>query len=108
MCSTPAPSTPTALPLPVDQRRLLRLVITLALDRLQDLDPFDLFAEPVPQGVVGYAEAIEFPIDFSTIRRRAQWEVYGSLTDLALDVELLCANALAFNAKESIYHNAAT
>lgn len=101
------PSAPTALPLPIDQRRLLRLVITLALDRLQHLDPCDLFAEPV-YGVVGYAERIQFPIDFATIRRRAQWEVYGSLTDLALDVELLCANARTFNGPESIYGQAAT
>lgn len=83
-------------------------MITLSLDRLQQLDPLDLFAEPVPPGVVGYAEAIQFPIDFSTIRRRAQWEVYGTLTDVELDVELLCANARAFNDASTVYHKSAT
>lgn len=83
------------------------MVITLALDRLQELDPSEFFAQPVSSDVVGYAEAIPFPIDFATIRRRAQWNVYGSLMDLALDVQLLCANAKAFNPLGSIYHTAA-
>lgn len=100
------PAPPAKLTL--EQRRLLRLVTTLALDRLQQVDPLDLFKDPVPAGVAGYAEAIPFPIDFSTIRRRSQWNVYGSLTDLALDVQLLCANARAFNGPGTIYHSAAT
>lgn len=94
--------------LSIEQRRLLRLVTTLALDRLQRLDPLDLFKDPVPAGVTGYAEAIPFPIDFSTVRRRSQWEVYGSIRDVALDVELLCANARAFNGPGTVYHSAAT
>lgn len=93
--------------LTLERKRLLRLVATLALDRLQELDPLDLFKDPVPSGVAGYAEAIEFPIDFSTIRRRSQWGLYASIMDLALDVELLCANARAFNAPGTVYHTAA-
>lgn len=96
------------VPLPLERRRLLRMVGTLALDRLQQLDPLDLFKDPVPSGVAGYAEAIPFPIDFSTIRRRSQWDVYGSITDLTLDVQLLCANAMAFNGPGTVYHSAAT
>ncbi|CAN0563708.1 unnamed protein product, partial [Ectocarpus sp. 12 AP-2014] len=55
-----------------------------------------------------YAEAIEHPIDFSTIRRRSQWELYGSIHELALDVQLLCANARTFNGPGTIYHKEAT
>ncbi|CAN0225389.1 unnamed protein product [Ectocarpus sp. 12 AP-2014] len=94
--------------LPIERRRLLRMVATLALDRLQQLDPLNLFKDPVPDGVEGYAEAIEHPIDFSTIRRRSQWELYGSIHELALDVQLLCANARTFNGPGTIYHKEAT
>ncbi|CAB1120028.1 unnamed protein product [Ectocarpus sp. CCAP 1310/34] len=98
-----------ALPgqLPIERRRLLRMVATFALDRLQQLDPLNLFKDPVPDGVEGYAEEIEYPIDFSTIRRRLQWEVYGSIHQLALDVQLLCANARTFNDPGTVYHTAA-
>lgn len=97
---------PPAKP-PIERKRLLRLVATLALDRLQELDPLDLFKDPVPSGVAGYAETIDFPIDFSTIRRRSQWGLYASIGELALDVDLLCANAKAFNAPGTVYHTAA-
>ncbi|CAM9761574.1 unnamed protein product [Scytosiphon promiscuus] len=93
---------------PIERRRLMRMVATFALDRLQQLDPLNLFKDPVPAGVAGYAEAIEFPIDFSTIRRRSQWGLYGSIQDLSLDVQLLCANAKTFNAPGTIYHKEAT
>ena len=91
----------------IEQRRLVRMVATHALDRLQQLDPLNLFKDPV-SGVPGYTEAIEFPIDFTTIRRRSQWGLYGSIRDLALDVQLLCANAMAFNDADSIYYTEAT
>lgn len=97
---------PPAKP-PIERKRLLRLVATLALDRLQELDPLDLFKDPVPSGVAGYAETIDFPIDFSTIRRRSQWGLYASIGELALEVDLLCANAKAFNAPGTVYHTAA-
>lgn len=91
----------------IERKRLLRLVVTLVLDRLQELDPLDLFKDPVPSGVAGYAEAIDFPIDFSTIRRRSQWGLYASIRELAFDIELLCANATTFNAVGTVYHTAA-
>ncbi|CAN0393130.1 unnamed protein product, partial [Hapterophycus canaliculatus] len=93
---------------PIERRRLMRMVAAFALDRLQQLDPLNLFKDPVPAGVAGYAEAIEFPIDFSTIRRRSQWGLYGAIQDLALDVQLLCANARTFNPAGTIYYKEAT
>ncbi|CAN0423649.1 unnamed protein product, partial [Ectocarpus sp. 8 AP-2014] len=93
--------------LPIERRRLLRMVGTFALDRLQQLDPLNLFKDPVPDGVEGYAETIEYPIDFSTIRRWSQWELYGSIQQLALDVQLLCANARTFNDPGTVYHTEA-
>lgn len=94
-------------PLLVGGRRLLRFVSELALDRLQELDPFQLFAEPVSKDVKDYYTVIRYPIDFSTIRRRAQWGLYGSLVCVALEVKLMCANARAFNGEGSFYAMAA-
>ena len=98
----------SASPDQLEHRRLLRIVATMALDRLQELDPLDLFKNPVPDGVDGYAEAIPYPSDFSTIRRRMQWGLYKSLPDLALDVQLLCANAMTFNPPGTAFYAAAT
>lgn len=92
----------------IAEGRLLRLVAVAALDRLQELDPADHFRYPVPENVVGCAEAIKQPIDFSTIRRRLQWGQYRSIADVEREVKLLCTNALEFNPPDSIFHDAAT
>lgn len=86
------------------RRRLIKLVSMLALDRLQQLDPLDLFRDPVPAGVKGYADAIKFPIDFSTIRRRVRRDAYVSVMDLAAEIRLLCANAKTFNSNVSVWY----
>ena len=84
------------------------MVATHALDRVQELDPLNLFKDPVGKEVQGYREVIESPIDFSTIRRRSQWGLYGSIHDLALDVKLLCSNAVTFNGVGSVYDKEAS
>lgn len=81
------------------RRRLLRLVSTLALDRLQQIDTLNLFRDPVRAGAKGHAGAIKFPIDFATIRQRVQWDEYGSIPRLAADVRRMCANAITFNSQ---------
>ena len=75
---------------------------------MQLLDPANVFKDPVPDSVPGYAEAIKDPIDFSTIRRRLQQGIYGKITDIESDVRLLCENAMVFNAPGTIYYKAAT
>lgn len=85
------------------QWRLLRLVATPALDTLQRLDPVNLFKDPVPASVPGYAESIEHPMDFSTIRQRLQRAQYASVGNIAQDVRLLCDNAMMFNGKITVY-----
>lgn len=98
---------------PIEQRRLLRMVATLALDRLQQLDTVGLFkkAAPAPPAtaVARNAEAIEFPADLSTIRRRSQSGGYGSIRDLSMDVQrLLCSSATACSGTGSGHHQAAS
>lgn len=84
------------------RRRLLRLVSTLALNRLQQLDPLDLFRGAVPAGAKGYAGAMKFPVDFLTIRRRVQWDAYGSVLNLAADVRRMCTKPKVFNSAWSL------
>lgn len=60
------------------EQRLLRMVATLALGRLQRLlDPLGLFKR----------------LRLSIVRRRLQSGGYGSIRNLALDVQRLCAEA---------------
>lgn len=101
--------------LPIEQRRLVRMVATLALDQLQQLDPLGLFktTAPAPPPAAAAAAAIR---GFTTIRRRSQSQSqsgggggYGSIRDLALDVQrLLRSNATAFNCTGPDRHKEAT
>lgn len=82
------------------------MAATHALDRLADLDQFDLFGKPV-EGVEGYEEVIKSPMDFSTIRRRLQLGCYPSISTLALDVLLVGTNSMTFNAPGGLHHDQA-
>lgn len=82
------------------------MVAKHALERLQELDHLGLFANPV-EGVPGDYLAVEFPIDFATIRRRLLSGAYGSIGDLAREVQLLCANTMKFNGPGDVFHERA-
>lgn len=97
-----------ALPGVLERRRLLRMVVTMALDRLQDRDSLNVLKGLVADAGGGYTEAIRCPIDFSTIRRRLQWGLYESLTDLAEDVKLLCKKTMDFTSPGTVPYTAAT
>lgn len=97
----------SALPGVLERRRLLRMVVTMALDRLQDIDSLNVLKGLVTDPGEGYTEAIRCPIDLSTIRRRLQWGLYESLTDLAKEVKLLCTKTMEFNSPGTIPYTAA-
>lgn len=97
-----------ALPGMLERRRLLRMVVTMALDRLQDIDSLNVLKGLVADASEGYTETIRCPIDLSTIRRRLQWGLYESLTDLAEEVKLLCKKTMEFNSPGTVSYTAAT
>eukprot|EP00752_Nemacystus_decipiens_P011284 g10027.t1 len=86
--------------------RLVRMAGTHALDRLEDIDQFGLFRQPVT-GVDGYTEVIKHPMDFATIRRRLQRGKYPCIHHLAKDMKLVCTNAMTFNAPGDLHYTEA-
>eukprot|EP00903_Cladosiphon_okamuranus_P020034 g18402.t1 len=94
------------LALPVGQRRLLGMAAKHALERLGEVDHACFSANTV-EGVPGDCEAMEFHIDFYSIRRRLLSGTYGSIDDLAREVQLPCANTMRFKAPGDIFHDRA-
>lgn len=85
---------------------MLRMVATDALGCLQELGQFGFFKSPV-RGVDVHEEVVEFPIDFSAIRRRLQCGLYGSIGHVGKDVQFLCVGAMKFNAPGDVYYERA-
>ena len=84
-------------------RKCVKIAIRGSLLALIRRDPLRLFAQPVPDSVVGYRQLITTPIDFGIIRKRTLRKKYHSLSAFFGDVRLLCRNALIFNPSDSIY-----
>lgn len=71
------------------------------LDRLQKKDHYNIFLEPVnTDDVVGYAETIKHPMDFTTMRNKLSRQLYKSLGEFRKDLDLIWSNCLLFNGKE--------
>ncbi|TKY75540.1 Bromodomain and PHD finger-containing protein 3 [Spatholobus suberectus] len=79
-------------------------LLLFILDRLQKKDTYGVFSEPVdPNELPDYHEVIEFPMDFSTIRKRLDDGAYANLEQFEKDVFLICTNAMQYNAPDTIY-----
>ncbi|XP_030639331.1 bromodomain and PHD finger-containing protein 3 [Chanos chanos] len=84
--------------------RLLRST----LDQLQEKDTAKIFAHPVNlKEVPDYLEFISHPMDFSTMRSKLEAHKYRSLSDLEADFNLMISNCLSYNAKDTVFHQAA-
>ncbi|KAL9248853.1 Bromodomain and PHD finger-containing protein [Drosera capensis] len=91
-------SGPTATPL-LDKKLLLFI-----LDKLQKKDTRGAFAEPVdPEELPDYHEVIEKPMDFGTVRKKLDEGIYFTLEQFEADVNLICSNAMEYNASHTIY-----
>ncbi|NXN13881.1 BRPF3 protein, partial [Indicator maculatus] len=91
------------------------VLLRTTLDLLQEKDAAQIFAEPVnlneasllPRGVPDYLEFISNPMDFSTMRRKLESHLYRTLDEFEEDFNLIVANCMRYNAKETIFHRAA-
>ncbi|KAL2895182.1 Bromodomain and PHD finger-containing protein 3 [Bienertia sinuspersici] len=91
-------TTTTSTPLP-DKKLLL-----LILDRLQKKDTRGVFAEPVdPEELPDYHEIIENPMDFDTVRKKLMGGLYIILEQLEDDINLICSNAMQYNAPSTVF-----
>ncbi|XP_023687084.2 bromodomain and PHD finger-containing protein 3 isoform X2 [Paramormyrops kingsleyae] len=78
------------------------------LNQLQEKDVAQIFAQPVNlKEVPDYLEFISQPMDFSTMRAKLEAHAYRTLTELEGDFNLMVANCLRYNAKDTVFHRAA-
>ncbi|KAL3617732.1 hypothetical protein CASFOL_038053 [Castilleja foliolosa] len=98
---TPSESGPTSL---LPDKELLILI----LDRLQKMDTYGAFSEPVDlDELPDYYEVIEQPMDFFTVRYKLDSGAYKSLQEFEADVYLICSNAMEYNAPGTVYYRQA-
>ncbi|KAA8537403.1 hypothetical protein F0562_026910 [Nyssa sinensis] len=85
---------------PLPDKKLLVFI----LDRLQKKDTYGVFSEPVDLNELpDYGEIIEHPMDFGTVRKKLDEELYSNLEEFEADVLLICSNAMQYNAPDTIY-----
>lgn len=57
--------------------------------------------------VPDYLDHIKHPMDFSTMSRRVEAQAYNSLEEFEADFDLMVANCLQYNPRDSYFHRAA-
>ncbi|KAF5207984.1 Bromodomain-containing protein [Thalictrum thalictroides] len=81
-----------------------RQQLEMILDKLQKKDTYGVYAEPVdPEELPDYHDVIEYPMDFGTVRKKLQKGAYVKLEQFENDIDLICTNAMQYNAPETIY-----
>ncbi|KFU83531.1 Bromodomain and PHD finger-containing protein 3, partial [Chaetura pelagica] len=83
------------------------VLLRTTLDLLQEKDAAQIFAEPVNLNEANYLEFISNPMDFSTMRRKLESHLYRTLEEFEEDFNLIVANCMRYNAKDTIFHRAA-
>lgn len=97
----PPPANELDLP-PMDDD-VLKSLQSSFLKKLQEADVYQIFLYPV-EGVPGYTDTIEKPMDFSTIEKNISQDLYSNNWRLfEEDIELVFANAKKFNTSSSVY-----
>lgn len=75
---------------------------------LQRKDTQGFFAFPVNDTIApGYSNIINHPMDFSFMKYKIDSNEYHSLEQFREDFNLMCNNAMVYNAPETIYYKAA-
>jgi len=57
--------------------------------------------------VPDYRDLIKNPMDFATIRRKVDLQMYRTVDDVAADFQLMISNCMTYNAKNTIFYRAA-
>ncbi|KAI8369480.1 uncharacterized protein BYT42DRAFT_111852 [Radiomyces spectabilis] len=102
---TPPPPRPT---LPEPSRKDFKAACIKLLETLIKRDAYGFFLEPVDTNIVtDYLSVIKRPMDFSTMRRKVESDVYRSFDDFRRDFMLIVTNAKTYNAPNTIYWKSA-
>ncbi|XP_030622181.1 bromodomain-containing protein 1b isoform X2 [Chanos chanos] len=84
------------------------ILLRAVLDKLQEKDQARVFAQPVSiKEVPDYLDHIKHPMDFSTMRKRIDAHGYRNLDEFEDDFNLIVANCMKYNAKDTFFYRAA-
>ncbi|KAL7882807.1 hypothetical protein SRHO_G00004650 [Serrasalmus rhombeus] len=84
------------------------ILLRSVLDQLQEKDQAKIFAQPVSiKEVPDYLDHIKQPMDFSTMRKRIDAQGYKNLDEFEADFNLIIANCMKYNAKDTYFYRAA-
>ena len=98
--SRPPSAPPTFAEPPPKQRDMLEVV-----KKLQSKDKHGIFAEPVTEAIApGYFGVVDRPMDFRTLRDNVGLGKYQTWDGFAGDLELIYANAAAYNPPGTAVH----
>ncbi|XP_072292041.1 bromodomain-containing protein 1-like isoform X1 [Eucyclogobius newberryi] len=83
------------------------ILLRAVLRQLQEKDHYSIFAQPVSaKEVPDYLDVITKPMDYSTMRQHIDDHVYRNLDEFESDFNLIIANCLTYNAKDTFFYKA--
>nr|XP_037271237.1 peregrin-like isoform X5 [Rhipicephalus microplus] len=84
------------------------VLLSRLLTQLRELDPTDIFAQPVNLSEVpDYLNYIQKPMDFWTMEQKLKRHEYSSLKDFEADFHLIIDNCMTYNSRDTLYYKAA-
>nr|XP_057931736.1 bromodomain-containing protein 1-like isoform X1 [Doryrhamphus excisus] len=84
------------------------ILLRAVLSQLQEKDQNNVFALPVStKEVPDYLDHIKNPMDFSTMRKHIDSHCYRSLDEFEADFNLIIANCMKYNAKDTFFYRVA-
>lgn len=88
--------------------RPLQASLRKVLDLISAKDTNDIFSEPVDlEEVPDYLSVVSDPMDLSTMRVKLDVGTYPDLTAMEKDFDLMIANCLAYNNRDTVFYRAA-
>uniref|UniRef100_A0A1Y1KCC8 Peregrin n=1 Tax=Photinus pyralis TaxID=7054 RepID=A0A1Y1KCC8_PHOPY len=88
--------------------RPLQASLRKVLDLISAKDTNDIFSEPVDlEEVPDYLSVVSDPMDLSTMRVKLDVGNYPNLTAMEKDFDLMIANCLAYNNRDTVFYRAA-
>ncbi|XP_017781418.1 PREDICTED: peregrin isoform X3 [Nicrophorus vespilloides] len=89
------------------QLRPLEASLRKILELISAKDTNEIFSEPVDlEEVPDYTTVVTDPMDLSTMRLKLENSEYESLTVMEKDFDLMIANCLAYNNKDTVFYKA--
>ncbi|PVU99859.1 hypothetical protein BB559_000339 [Furculomyces boomerangus] len=86
-------------------KKYLSPVLMKLIRKLFKKDTYGMFWEPVNTNVItDYLNVISTPMDLSTMKLNVEKGLYPNLSSFAEDFELICRNAMTYNASSTVYY----